>query len=160
MTMEAKFEVTATSRALQALARRLGDRSTPNEAVAVQLYGEVMRYFDSQGHDGAPWAPLAASTLRAYARKGESSPRILQRTGHLRASWMPFWDADAAGIGARSGVQFESEGTDAADLALIHEFGTARIPARPMLPTREKGLEIAMRVYGEFVARAAREFGR
>jgi len=157
MPMEAKYEVTASSQALRALQAQIGNRSVPNRQVATQLYAEVMHYFDSQGNAGVPWAPLAPSTLRTYARKGEAHPRILERTGHLRASWLPFSDDEVAGVGARSAVSIEPEGVDAADLAIIHELGTDHIPARPMLPSRERGLEIAMQVYNAYIARAAQE---
>jgi hypothetical protein len=42
-----------------------------------------------------------------------------------------------------------------ADLAVVHQFGNSRIPARPMLPTPEHALNIVSRIYGLAIERAA-----
>ena len=133
---------------------------------------------------GSGWAPLALSTIIGRARRirgkrkraevrrlyrsGMSRTQvaqqggklsfgrfpILQDTGSLRASFLPFSDANEAGVGAMSYI---SRGRKApADLAKIHEFGTNTIPQRRMLPNRRQALDMGVRVYRVAVERITR----
>lgn len=73
---------------------------------------------------------------------------ILQDTGSLRASFLPFHDANEAGVGAVQYVNFRGGGKrPPADLARIHEEGGGHVPARPMLPSKPQALDMALRVY-------------
>ena len=146
-------------RALNKLARQLDDRRTVNLALSVKLQEMVFRNFDTEAHDGTPWATLAPSTIRWKEKRGYS--KILQNTGALRASFLPFHDNDLAGVGAvsmKGGVPGDPPGASRpADLAKIHEEGLGHVPARPMLPGRALALEEAVNIYGWFVERAVRE---
>ena len=88
---------------------------------------QIDKAFDS-GRDpmGAPWAPLAESTLR---QKGHDT--ILVDTGDYRDSF-EMNVTTSAGLGPTGGsgiLEIASE----SDVAKWHEFGTSRMPARPVL---------------------------
>src|SRR5882672_9883414 len=150
--------VEVTSRALQTLASQIGDLRRANQQLSVQLEGEVLKNFASEGAEfGNPWQPLKLSTILArlrqspkskgakekakglfkagqsskqvYAASGAGLMKILQDTGALRQSFAGFFDDTEAGVGAQSNAAH-------ADLAVVHEHGNAsrNLPARPMLP--------------------------
>jgi phage virion morphogenesis protein len=131
---------------LRAVALKIGDRRLVNRQLAAQLYAETMRNFATESFDGVPWAPLQKATVKAKAKKGYE--RILQNTGALRQSFLPFSDNDEAGVGALSTREH-------AELSEIHQYGAParNIPARPMLPGEARARGIALEVYDLFVAR-------
>lgn len=132
---------------LHRAATQIGDFTIPNRALAAQLYAETLRNFDNEANGGVPWAPLAESTIRSKAKKGYS--RKLQNTGALRASFLPFSTRELAGVGALSTREH-------ADISIVHEFGTDRIPARPMLPSESRAEQVALRVYQFYIDKAVK----
>lgn len=150
LTVTARTE--ATSRELNRIAGRLADRRVVNRQLSIDLHKLVLRNFQQEGHEGKPWEPLKPSTVRARERR-QKKPidlfKILQDTGYMRQSFDFFSDNDQAGVGA---VESKAH----AELSVIHELGLGHVPARPMLPSRERALKAAMDVYGHFVARAVR----
>lgn len=176
--MSSNNSVEVTSEALQKLAAGIADRKKANQQLSVKLEGEVLSNFRTEGAEfGAPWVPLKLSTILArlrlspksktkkaaaaalfkkggtpkavFAASGAGLLQILQDTGHLRQSFAGFFDADEAGVGARSNAAH-------ADLSIVHEYGdpSRNIPARPMLPPPEKALEWAIAVYQNHIASA------
>lgn len=145
-------------RKLNALAQKLRDRRTPNQALATELYAFVAKNFQTEGGmtERGAWEPLAESTEEWKERRGYSM--ILQNTGMLRQSFMPFHDGEVAGVGAQAlyGTDPDTGKAHPPDIAAVHEFGLGDVPERPMLPTQAQALGIAMQVYGVFV-RTARE---
>lgn len=149
-------------RNLEQLAKGVTHRAPIHQKIGVQLYGITMRNFREQGNNGIKWAPLKAGGrwVGQKGGKGKSrfkgtrrldvSARILQDTGAMRQSFLSFWDDDVAGVGAAS---FREH----ADIAEAHEFGvpSRNLPARPMLPTRERALEAAVVIYGIEMQRLA-----
>lgn len=159
-----EVEAMRAQRVLGKLARQLDDRRGVNKDLSIKLQEMVFRNFDNESHDGAPWAGLAPSTLRARERRQKkvlTLAKILQVTGALRASFLPFHDNDLAGVGAvsmKGSVPGDPPGAKRPwDLAKIHEEGLGHVPARPMLPGRALALEKAVNIYGWFVERAVRE---
>jgi phage gpG-like protein len=137
---------------LNRVAKGLGDTEPVNRRVSIQLYGWVMRNFDSEGRDQSPpWPALSARTLAEKLRKGYS-PKPLIRTGNLRQSFAGFYDRRAGGVGAKASF-FPRKGGGNFDYAIAHEFGTDTIPQRQMLPTDAKASELALAVYNDFVRR-------
>jgi len=149
-------------RQLNQLAAQLDDRRAVNQAVGAKLFQLVMDNFASESHDGEPWAALAPSTVdarirkatnnkrkRAALRAGLSITQILQDTGAMRQSFLPFSDNEVAGVGSRSEREH-------ADLSKIHEEGIG-VPRRPMLPSKARALEAALVIYGHFVERAVHQ---
>jgi phage gpG-like protein len=143
--------VTATSDALKELAQQLGDRRVPNRQLAVQMSSWVARNFAAEGRLNVPWASLAVSTAarrvtRSGARRGFE--HILVQSGLLRASFQQFAaDNDTATVGS------------AISYAVYHEEGGEHLPRRPMLPTPEIALDMAVDVYENYIERHQRAVG-
>lgn len=124
--------------------REAGNRRVPNRQLATQLYGWVQRNFQASGGLQNPaWRPLAASTLKQKQRQGYSSQPLL-RSGHLRQSFLQFYDNERAGVGSE--VPYSQ----------YHETGTNRLPQRAMLPPEPVALDFAVRIYNHWVASLAR----
>jgi len=148
--IEVKVDTLRLQMMFSELALKFRDRTIPNRQVSVQLYEWVMRNFKVEGGltEQKHWTPLKESTKKAKARKGYRM--ILQNTGALRQSFMPFSSNDYAGVGAQQ--KFTSHGRPY-DLARIHEKGNKTIPARPMLPTKQQALTMAIKVYDWHIKR-------
>lgn len=78
--------------------------------------------------EGLPrrWKPLRPSTIAEKRRLGFGSKGILERTGRLKAGFRAVTTARTMQIVNRVTVNGKN-------LADIHQNGTARIPARPMI---------------------------
>lgn len=69
----------------------------------------VTKNFRQEGRLAGGWKPLKAGTL---AGRRTGAGRILQDTGLLRASFLPFWDAEKGGVGsADKRAEWHHEGT-------------------------------------------------
>jgi phage gpG-like protein len=122
---------------IQARARKI--RGKKKRAAVRKLYRQ-----------GATRAQVAEATGSKY---GGRFP-ILQDTGALRQSFLPFATADIAGVGAVQYVNFRG-GKAPTDLAAVHEFGNKarNIPRRKMLPNKVQATEMALKVYQLHVKR-------
>jgi phage gpG-like protein len=160
LTIEVQLDATLAKLRKMAAAIAPEERELINEKIGVQLHGEVMRTFESEGAtEGRPrWQDLARKGRQRYVtgsdgkrRLGEfqTDYKILQDTGALRQSYFPLFDKDSAGVGAVSGAKH-------ADLAPLHEFGVParNLPARPMLPEPEYVLGVATTLYGMAIRRS------
>lgn len=139
-------------------------RGTANKNIGAQLHGDVIRTFEAQGATfGRPkWQDLKAkgryvkTLAKGKKARFQTHYKILQDTGALRQSYVPLSDEDLAGVGA---VSFYSpvDREDHGDLAKVHQFGvpSRNLPARPMLPTEDRALEVASYVYGMMIEKAA-----
>lgn len=114
------------------------------------MQGRVFRNFRDEVGEGRPWVPLKPETIRRKKLRGYS--KILQNTGALRQSFLPFSDADEAGVGAIAIAGAPDKRRP--DIAKFHQYGTSTIPARPMLPSREEALGIGVKIYQKHVAGA------
>ena len=67
-----------------------------------------------------------------------------------RPEYIPLSDDKLAGVGAASDKEH-------ADIAAAHQFGVPakNLPARPMLPTEARALEVVSLVYGRMIEKAA-----
>lgn len=133
-------------------------REQANKASGIQMHTDVMMTFSAQGATfGRPkWEPLKAggryvsTKSKTKKRRFQTAYMILQDTGALRASYFPLYDDKLAGVGAVSAKEH-------ADLAEAHQFGvpSRNLPARPMLPTENRALEVVSKVYGFMIEKAA-----
>lgn len=105
-----------------------------NKKASIALYQWVLRNFQGEGELAGGWEPLAESTIAYKQAHGYS--KILQNTGALRASFLPYSDDKIAAVG--SPLHY----------SLYHEEGSASLPQRRMLPDEEATQEIALRIYG------------
>lgn len=124
--MQIVINDTATA-ALDALAARIADKPAMLRSVGEAVAQLAARSFTDASVRPAPWAPLAPATIAAKLRAGAMT-QILRRSGLLWRSWrVTSVGADTVGVG-----------TDR-PYAAHHQFGTRRIPARPMLPLTMAG---------------------
>lgn len=123
---------------LEAMKKRLGDARTGMQKdsvlmrqIAIYLDSWVQRNFQSQGGNVGNWQPYlyggrlttkAKSTSKSQGRYINSTAKLLQDTGVLRHSFLPFIRKSVAGIG--SDLPYSK----------THEDGLNGIPQRRMLP--------------------------
>lgn len=105
-----------------------------NKQASIVLYQWVLRNFQGEGSEAGGWEPLAPSTIAYKEEHGYS--RILQNTGALRASFLPYSDDKVALVGSPLAY------------SATHEEGTARVPQRRLLPNAEEAQEMVMPIYG------------
>ena len=79
------------------ISRKVQTRKDLHLRFAIIASNWVSRNFASEGRLAGGWKPLRPGTL---AGRRTGAGRILQDTGLLRASFLPFWDADGGGVGS------------------------------------------------------------
>lgn len=90
--------------------------------------------FTRQGSAAGPWAPLAPSTVIDRRRQGYGSTGpILVREGDLRATYTQDGAPDHVTNFQPTAVGWLLEVGSESDIAEFHEYGTAHMPARPVL---------------------------
>lgn len=128
------------------------DRVKLNKQISIAMLGVTLRNFRDEKGEGKAWTPLAPSTIEWKRKRGYS--KILQNTGLLRNSFGNSSTADVAMVFGKS-ISGNREGQKKAapDIAKVHQYGTARIPARPMLPSKDEVLTIATKIYNQSIQR-------
>ena len=107
--------------AIKRLAEKTSNLSAPMRKAGSYMERETKLNFAKQSDpDGAPWAPLAASTLRR-----KKSGAILRETGAL---------AGSITMTASSNQATVAVGTN---YAIYHQSGTSKMPARKMIGINE-----------------------
>lgn len=130
-------------------------RSKINKKIAISMYGVTARNFRDEQGEGKPWAPLSPITIAWKRERGYE--KILQNTGILRNSFGHSSTADVAMVFGKSITKKRKEEKEAKpDIAKIHQFGKGRIPARPMLPSKDEILTIASKIYTLEIKRSVR----
>lgn len=121
----------------------LKDRRDVNKRLMVYLDQWVQLNFRSEGGKVGGWKPLAAGgrwkTSASGRRKFDPSAKILQDTGRLRISFVPFERGDTVGIG--SDIPYSEP----------HEKGEGNVPQRRMLPKEREVQADVKRIYEHFV---------
>ena len=117
----------AMRRKLRELQRDLDNLDTVMKQASVFLDRWVQKNFRTEGGQVGGWDDLKAGGRWVGTgdnRRFDTSAKILQDTGRLRASFKPFYSKDNAGIGSEL------------PYSEIHEYGlpTKNIPKRRMLP--------------------------
>ena len=126
--------LTLSAERLRAVHRRLLGMDAAYQKIGVLVLQFVQRQFQTSGaHGGHPWAPLKPATLRRKLKQGYSAQPLI-RTGELRQRW-------DISLGHNK-VTLRS----LADYSGVHQYGTRRLPERPMLPTEEQARALALRV--------------
>lgn len=105
-----------------------------NKKASIVLYQWVLRNFQGEGSEAGGWEPLAPSTIAYKEEHGYS--RLLQNTGALRASFLPYSDENVALVGSPLAY------------SAAHEEGTGRVPQRRLLPNAEEAQAMVMPIYG------------
>ena len=126
---------------MRARKERLSNVREPISAVAALMLDYVRRQFASGGGaGGTPWIPLRPGTLRQKASLGYP-PDPLIRTGALAGSW----SVNIAGDGTSGELASDSA------LAAYHQYGTDRLPARPMAPDGDTTASLVRSVFERHV---------
>lgn len=114
--------INKTIQALEAEARQLSDhRDFLRDEVAPLLKREFRDVFRSRGY--GKWLPLAPSTIAQRRRDGYGTAPLIRTGNYLKNS------ANLRGQRIRRNVL---EITSPINYAMYHEFGTSRIPSRPV----------------------------
>lgn len=114
--------LTKLSERFRKVTKKMGEMSAPHKKIAVILDAWVLRNFKSEGKSVGGWEPFAAGGRQLPGGGFDTSAKLLQDTGRLRASFIPFSSKGNAGIGSRL------------DYSETHEEGFGNIPQRRMLP--------------------------
>lgn len=105
-----------------------------NKRASIVIYQWVLRNFQTEGELAGGWPPLAPATIAWKSEHGYA--RVLQNTGALRASFLPYADDKIAAVGS------------ALWYSVVHQEGSARVPQRRILPNEEETGKIALEIYG------------
>ena len=101
--------------------KELKDLTTPMRQASTYLDRWVQQNFKTEGGKGEKWQPFKVGG-RYKNGKIDTSAKLLQDTGRLRASFLPFATRKNAGIG--SDLPYSE----------AHEKGLGHLPKRRMLP--------------------------
>lgn len=123
--IEFRPPLTKVQAAIAKRAREMLDRTVPNAQVAAFLDSWVQRNFRGEGSLTGGWTPFKRGGRWIPGFGLDTSAKLLQDTGALRASFRAFYDSDVVGIG--SDIEYSR----------YHEEGTGTIPQRRMLPQEE-----------------------
>lgn len=145
-TVEIKPSPAELKAAIDKFVASAKDRTVPNRRAAIVLDQWVQENFRSEGGRVGGWTPFRYGGRRIPGGGFDTSAKLLQDTGALRASFHSFADKDEVGIGSE---MFYS---------VFHEFGTGTVPARRMLPHEDDVLATFMSIYNDYFAELAGEF--
>ena len=136
----------AVTNKLRKRVRRLTDLRIPHRKVEALLDRWVQANFRTQGKHGnsAGWTPFKRGGRYIRGKGIDSSAKLLQDTGRLRASFETF--SNTRQVGIRSNLSY----------APPHEFGTSNMAARKMLPTERQVRRPIIQVYQLHLDKLAR----
>src|SRR5210317_1555169 len=112
-------------RVLTKLEKRIEDTSKANRDVSIWLLRWVNQNFRSEGGKVGGWAPFKYGGRVQKDGSINTRAKLLQKTGALRKSFLPFYSRANAGVG--SFIPY----------AEFHELGTQHLPVRRMLPEED-----------------------
>lgn len=125
----------------------LTDQEEPNTAASIYLDSWVQNNFKNQGELVGGWQPFAYN--RKYKARGrilkngkiDTSAKLLQDTGRLRASFLPFATSKIAGIGSELAY------------SRTHNDGNGnRPPQRRILPLEKEVIYKLKLIFDDFVS--------
>lgn len=125
------------------MTKELQQMETANAAVSIYLDKWVQDNFKTEGGNVGGWEPFAYGG-RVGAKGIDTSAKLLQDTGRLRASFLPFATRTNAGIG--SDLPYSKD----------HEEGIG-VTRRRILPERSEVWPMAKKIYDNFVKRVIKK---
>lgn len=140
MQIDVKTDFKAAEKLMQNAIKIFSDLSPVMKKIGEFQKKEVDEAFKVAGKNinGAPWAPLAPSTLKQKLKSGFQS-QILVRTGALRGSF------SVSEVG-KDKLKISSSGVD---YYKYHQMGTGRMPRRQILGHGSKGKERTAEIFRE-----------
>lgn len=132
----AKTTSEGVANAIKGIGKSIQDSMlTSNKQASAALYQFVLRNFQEEGGLVGGWEPLAPETIAYKNEHGYT--KMLQNTGFMRASFLPYADDSMALVGSPL------------IYAAAHDQGLGRVPERRLLPNAEEAQEIVMPIYGQ-----------
>ena len=133
---------------LRQVMRKVRNPSRANKEVSVWLMRWLNENFKSQGGKVGGWKPFKLGGRKLPGGGVDSSAKLLQDTGRLRASFSPFYSRTTAGIGSNL------------NYSVAHELGLPHknLPSRRMLPLGSDQAVNAgiIKIYDRHIRRALR----
>lgn len=124
--------------------KKLSKLNHPNKKISIFLDRWVQKNFRSEGGAVGGWLPLKAGGRWIKGKGLDATARILQDTGRLRVSFLPFADMKNAGIG--SDLPYSKK----------HEKGEDGLPVRRMLPKSREVMKDARKIYDKHIKESIR----
>lgn len=118
----------------------------PHKEISIMLLRWVLKNFASEGRLAGGWKPfkLGGRKIGGFI---DTSAKLLQHTGKLRASYAPFSNRRTAGVGSDLFYsKFQNDGTN-------------RLPARRMLPDEDDVEEDIVKIYEQHVVKKGKVTG-
>lgn len=141
-----KPEMASIKKKLQDKGKRIGDLLPVHKKVSVYLDGWVQKNFKTEGgnlKDGK-WPRFKAGGRRVAGRL-DSSAKLLQDTGALRSSHLPFYDKKNAGIGSNM------------KHAAPHNKGLGHLPMRRTIPKIAEISSSVLTIFDNHVKKQVKE---
>jgi phage gpG-like protein len=142
--VQVKYEGKELERAIRKLSKEI-DFEAGHREVAIALDAWMRRNFQGDGAMVGGWAPLAPSTIKRKEKAGKT--KMLYWSGRLFQSFYATGSKREAVAGAR------------VPYARYHQEGTSRMPARPILPTKEEATRIGREVFERRIRDAIKRAG-
>lgn len=142
-----KQSVARAKARLEKARKKVGDFAGPYARAALFLDQWVQRNFKSEGGNVGGWQKFSPVTLRIIERVDPSRmpAKLLQKTGQLRASFLPFASKRDAGV--RSELPYAAK----------HHKGEGRIPERRLLPRRKEVIKDVREIMRDHVKEAIKQ---
>ena len=122
----------------EAASKQIRQMNDPHARIAAFLDGWVQRNFKTEGKKVGGWKPFKAGGRRLKNGSFDGSAKLLQDTGRLKFSFIPFHNKKDAGIG--SDLPYSE----------FHEKGKG-VPKRRMLPVFGEVKSDIDKIYKGFV---------
>lgn len=135
-----QLRLTATSateteirRLLAGLRKLIAPGADEMQPIRDEIHAGFAVNFDTESAAGAPWAPLAESTVAERIALGYPGDHpILVRSGQYAESWINQDHADhGSEIEGEQGIWYIAEGSNDPRAPAL-EYGAGRMPARPV----------------------------
>lgn len=111
--------------------KRIADKSIPYRQASIYLDRWVQENFKSEGGKVGGWAPFKHGGRVMRGGRIDTSAKLLQDTGRLRMSFIPWAERDDAGIG--SDLEYSQYHYDPA-----HPRRGGALPVRRTLPVKKE----------------------
>lgn len=139
-----------TQLALENLASKMKHPESANLQVSTYLMRWVNENFRTEGKLVGGWEPFKQGGRRLKGGFIDKTAKLLDDTGQLRASYLPFYNRVNAGVGSEL------------PYAEYHQRGTSRgLPSRSMIPKQNDPLvtEKILKIYEVYVLRSGQSLG-
>lgn len=127
---------------------KLKNMSGAHKKISVFLDQWTKENFKTEGgklRDGK-WKPFAAGGRKKKGKPIDTTARLLQDTGRLRVSVLPFANKRTAGIGSKLSY------------SKVHDKGTNRIPKRRILPKINEVRKDVREIFNEHTKNSLKVF--